>query len=121
MERRCLDLRAKGWKQWKIAEHLGVTQGAVSKALTRGMQRRIEECAEDADHVRELELERLDDLYRAHALLSVGKVEDDDGNVMVAMDSSGRPLGPDARSAAIVLRIQERRASLLGLDAPRRS
>lgn len=92
-QRRALELRLAGVSYATIAEQLGYRDGsgahrAVASALKRTLQ-------EPANAVRKLELERLDKLLFA--------------------------LWPSRNNPGIVdriLRIMERRAKLLGLDAP---
>jgi len=111
-------LRAQSLSYREIAAELGVdvrtAHAAVQRALT-------ETVAEAADDVRRLELERLDDLARqarkvmlgTHYVIAQGKV--------VRLRRGGAPLeddGPILQAIDRLLKIQERRARLLGLDAP---
>lgn len=119
-------LRADGWTYRQIAEHLGFRDHSQAhKAVERIMAETI---AEPAEAVRRLELARLDDALRVavevmrtqHLLVSQGKVvrvrrKGDDGRWVWV------PLLDDApRLQAIdrIIKIMERRAKLLGLDAP---
>ncbi|MEU0157945.1 hypothetical protein ABZ154_03630 [Streptomyces sp. NPDC006261] len=111
------ELRAKGWTYRRIAAELGWKQGADAyNAVQRVLKETVREAGED---VRTLELERLDRLEaaanevleREHVTVSNGRVVSlnemplpDDGPVLAAIDR--------------LLKIQERRAKLLGLDAP---
>ncbi|MFJ1698176.1 hypothetical protein ACIOHC_24175 [Streptomyces sp. NPDC088252] len=111
------DLRSKGWTYPRIAEHLGYNHRADAyNAVQRVLKETVREAGEE---LRTLELERLDALYvaasevleREHVTVSNGRVVDlhgapipDDGPVLAAIDR--------------LLKIQERRARLLGLDAP---
>jgi hypothetical protein len=90
---------------------------------------------EPAEELRQLELMQLDELARAaravlerkHLMVSHGKIVrlgqpfvNDDGNAEVD-DGRGEPLKDDAPVLAAIdrlLKIQERRAKLLGLDIP---
>lgn len=107
-------LRSRGMSYPAIAKQLGYADpSGASKAVSRALRVTRQDAAEE---VRTMELSRLDDLYermlaiveRSHPTVSVGKVLDveDDGPRMAAVDR--------------LLRIQERRARLLGLDAPQR-
>lgn len=107
-------LRGRGMGYLKIAEQLGYADASgAHRAVQRGLQSIRQESAEE---LRRIELERLDDMYertlavleRTHPAVSAGKVLDveDDGPRLAAVDR--------------LLRIQERRARLLGLDAPQR-
>lgn len=110
-------LRSKGWQYPRIAAQLGFKHRADAY---NAVQRVLKETVREAgDEIRTLELERLDALYaaasdvleREHVTVSNGRVVDllgtplpDDGPVLAAIDR--------------LLKIQERRARLLGLDAP---
>ena len=91
-----LELRKAGATYQKIAEHLGVPLTTAAYYVTSAMRALV---AEPARELRDLEVARLDDM-----LLSVWP-QVRQGN-----------LGAIDR----VLRIMERRAKLLGLDAPTR-
>lgn len=109
-------LRSRGWSYRRIAAELDLSVSNAHAAVQRALRAIVEEPAQD---VRTLELERLDGMYDAvmkvleakHFTVSQGrliKIDDepleDDGPVLAAVDR--------------LLRIQERRAKLLGLDAP---
>ncbi|MFD8667068.1 hypothetical protein ACFV1U_16945 [Streptomyces microflavus] len=110
-------LRTQGWTYQRIADHLGFKQRADAyNAVKRVLDATVREAGED---IRALELERLDRLEaaanevleREHVTVSNGRV--------VALD--GAPLPDDGPVLAAIdrlLKIQERRAKLLGLDAP---
>lgn len=96
-QRQALELRKAGVGYAKIAESLGYggpsgAYNAIRSALKRTLQ-------EPADELRSLEVERLDAL-----LLGLWT----------------KAKGGDTWAVDRVLRIMERRAALLGLDAPRR-
>lgn len=59
-EERIWDLRAKGWTQTRIAEHLEITQVAVSKAISRISLRRLAEFPEQVDQKRTEQNDRLE-------------------------------------------------------------
>ena len=90
-----IGLRREGATYDEIAVQLGYADhtGARS-AVLRGMRRALQE---PADELRELEAARLDALMRAHWPFA---------------------LAGDSKAAVVVLRTMERRAKLLGLDAP---
>ncbi|MGX1483423.1 hypothetical protein RKD45_002499 [Streptomyces griseus] len=110
-------LRARGHTYQQIADELGWTsRGDAHHAVQRALEATVKEAAAE---VRAIELDRLDTLYRAalavlerqHVTVSNGRVVSlneepilDDGPVLAAIDR--------------LLKIQERRARLLGLDAP---
>ena len=110
-------LRARGYSYQQIADELGwSSKGDAHHAVKRVLADTVKEAG---DEVRALELARLDGLHRAamdvlereHVTVSNGRVValnetplPDDGPVLAAIDR--------------LLKIQERRARLLGLDAP---
>lgn len=135
-------LRAKGWSYRRIAAEMDYsTPSSVFEAVQRALDAIPAEPAED---VKRFELERLDAMYaaamevleRRHVHVSGGKVvlqiteyaRDDDGNIL--LDDDGRPMAAKVEQleddapvlAAIdrLLKIQARRAALLGLDAERK-
>lgn len=92
-------MRRRGKSYPKIAEALGVSVGTAHRDVTIELARLAKECSEEAEAIRQIELERLDD----------------------ALDAiSDRIEQGDDRAVATMLRIQERRAKLLGLDSPDR-
>lgn len=94
---KALELRKKGVRYEQIAQQLGYSnRGNAHKAVMKELDLLAKECLEEASKVRDLELQRLDALY----LVAYAEVEE--GNVP-AIDRC--------------LRIMERRAKLLGLDA----
>ncbi|MGW1433116.1 hypothetical protein ACWD6K_31410 [Streptomyces sp. NPDC002431] len=111
------DLRSKGWTYRRIAAQLGYNHRADAyNAVQRVLKETVREAGEE---LRTLELERLDALYaaatevleREHVTVSNGRV----------VDLNGMPLPDDGPVLAAIdrlLKIQERRAKLLGLDAP---
>lgn len=107
-------LRMRGLSYGAIAKELGYADASGARfAVQRALQVTVQE---PADEVRTLELERLDSMFRLtlqvaedmHPTVSAGKVLDVPDHTL--------------RLAAVdrLLRIQERRARLLGLDAPQR-
>lgn len=95
-QRRALDLRKTGATYEQIADALGYAgPSSAAKAIKTAIARITREAAED---VRTLEVERLDSMLR-YQWPAVTK-----GHV---------------RSTEVALRIMERRAALLGLDAPK--
>jgi hypothetical protein len=120
---RALEYRRRGLSYEQIAVQMGwrsvsSAYGAVQRALADGAR-------EAAEEVRAIEAARLDDLTRVltrimatrHYVVSVGS-----GRIVRHPDT-GEPLvddGPVMHAVAGLLRISERRAKLLGLDAPTR-
>ena len=93
---RALELRKAGLTYQQIADALGYgSHSAAQKAIQSGLKAIIREPAEE---LRTLELERLDKMLASHwPAVTKGHV----------------------RSTEVALRIMERRAALLGLDAPK--
>lgn len=112
-------LRSRGLTYRQIAEQLGMAgPGKAHEAVKRVLAETVADAAED---LRKVELERLDQMYRAalkvleadHYAVSHGKV--------VYLEDGSEPLadnGPVLQAIDRLLKIQERRAKLLGLDAP---
>jgi transcriptional regulator len=95
-EFKCLQLRKQGLAYSEIAEKLSMTPMGVSHALKRGLDRMMKAYCEDAEVIRNVELERLDEMLVKHFEFA----------------KKGDP-----KSAEIVLKIMERRSKYLGLDA----
>ncbi|MEU0516633.1 hypothetical protein [Streptosporangium sp. NPDC006007] len=112
-------LRARGLTYEQIATDLGMASkssayDAVQRALTATVK-------EPAEEVRQIELIRLDELHRsALAVLEATHYVVDKGAVVLW---NGDPLiddGPILAAVDRLLKVQERRARLLGLDSPQR-
>lgn len=112
-------LRARGLTYEQIATDLGMASrssayDAVQRALTATVK-------EPAEEVRQIELIRLDELHRsALAVLEATHYVVDKGAVVLW---NGEPLiddGPILAAVDRLLKVQERRARLLGLDSPQR-
>jgi len=95
-------MRIAGATYAQIGERLQVTTGAAHKMVRRVLDQTRQETAEAADELRRLEVERLDALTLLLWKQATGSKEPNHG----AIDR--------------LLRIMERRARLLGLDAPTR-
>jgi predicted transcriptional regulator len=115
---RALQLRQAGATYSQIGQQLGVSESRACRIVQDGLDQAIRE---SAPQVRRLELARLDQLWvealkvlrRKHTMVSNGQV--------VRLHKDGEPLeddGPVLNAIHTLLRIQERRARLLGLDAP---
>jgi hypothetical protein len=116
-------LRSQGQTWQAIADALGYAdRAAAHKDVTRALDANRAELAETTEHHRALALERLDALSRAtvtvlerlHVVVSHGRIiRDDDGKPL-------RDDGPELAAVARLIDIEQRRARLLGLDAPQR-
>lgn len=111
-------LRLAGMRYDDIATQLGYnSRGAAAQDVQRALAAEI---AEPAEELRAIEVQRLDMLWntamkvltRLHVSISNGKVVHLDGAPV-------RDDGPVLQSIDRLLKIQERRARLLGLDAPK--
>lgn len=96
-QRRAVELRTQGWTYQRIADECGVSVSTAYAAVVRYLEETRAVSREHAEEIRRLELDRLDRMLAAFGPRA------EDG---------------DAAAADRVLRIQERRAKLLGLDAP---
>lgn len=128
-------LRQRGMSYPQIAKALGYSEAShASQAVARALRATVEEPAAE---VRKTELARLDDMYRAalevlermHVTVSQGRVVQHrvagtgtwDPETRTWVDAEWVDLADDApvlQAIDRLLKIQERRARLLGLDAP---
>lgn len=99
-EIRALELRKKGLSYLAIGREMGLSESGAHGCVTRALKALRAEAAESAEDVRDLELQRLD------RMLTIAEAAAEAGDLS-AIDR--------------VLRIQERRAKYLGLDAPTRT
>ena len=115
------ELRGRGWSYRKIAAELEIDVHTAHDAVQRALRAIVEEPAQD---VRQLELERLDAMYDAvMKVLETKHLTVSQGRLIQIPDENGdlQPLEDDSPVLAAVdrlLKIQARRAALLGLDAP---
>jgi hypothetical protein len=120
-----VELRRRGLSYRQIAAQLEwKNQASAYEAVKRGLADAI---TEPAAEVRRLELDRLDE-YQRHALrvLATPHWTVSQGVVVKLEDANGaeQPLADDAPVLAALdrlIKISERRARLLGLDAPART
>lgn len=137
---RAAQLRSDGWSYRKIAAELGVDVATAHAAVQRALKATVEEPAAE---VRALEIERLDQLYEAtvqvlrreHVTVSQGRVvrarvlNENGSPIVIGHEDDGTPIfreqeilddGPTLKAVEVALKIQARRAALLGLDAERK-
>ncbi|MDA8322213.1 MAG: hypothetical protein M0030_20715 [Actinomycetota bacterium] len=117
---RALELRRLNMTYAQIAREMGWrSQAAAHQAVQRAL---ADSVAEPAAEVRQMELDRLDEIARVYRrVLARDHLVVADGRV-VKLD--GQPLldsGPLMQAAAGLLRVSESRRKLLGLDAPAKS
>ena len=99
-EKQVLELKRSGATWDAIAQVVGYSNASGAfKAYQRAMVRTLQQ---PADELRDAEIDRLDRLQRAYWFEAIG-------------DKNNPPVH---KSAEIVLKIIDRRAKLLGLDAP---
>ncbi len=94
---KALELRKRGLNYTQIGEKLGCNRSTACRYVLSELENLADKCREEAVHVRDLELQRLDELY----LIAYRAISD--GNDLAGIDRC--------------LRIMERRAKLLGIDA----
>ncbi|MFA5137102.1 MAG: helix-turn-helix domain-containing protein [Patescibacteria group bacterium] len=94
---KALELRKRGMNYTQIGEELGCNRSTACRYVLSELENLADKCREEAVHVRDLELQRLDELY----LIAYRAISD--GNDLAGIDRC--------------LRIMERRAKLLGIDA----
>lgn len=117
-------MRMTGASFQTIADALGYnSRGAACQDVTRALEANIAEQTRAVEVYREEELQRLDLLMaeawrvlrRQHVTVSHGRVIRDEDTDEPLLDD-----GPVLAAIDRVLKIQERRAKFLGLDAPTR-
>ncbi len=114
-------MRLDGHPWYKIASELGYADApSAATDVRRALEQSRKELALATEDMREVELQRLDDLERAartvldamHIVVQHGRVvRTDTGEEVVDHD-------PALRAVDRLLKIAERRARLLGLDSP---
>jgi hypothetical protein len=97
LEAECLRLRLAGYSHREIAAQLGVAPSSAYKRVRHALDEINKTNLESAEQLRALELLRLDELLNA------------------LWDTA---IAGDLRAVDRVLKVMERRAKLLGLDAP---
>jgi hypothetical protein len=117
-----VEMRRRHLNYKQIAAQLGYASlSSAYDAVQRGL---ADARGEASEAVKQIELERLDDIARGfqrvfatrHYVVSVGS-----GKVVMDPKSPGEPLlddGPVITAGLALLRVMERRAKYLGLDAP---
>src|ERR1039457_2641713 len=126
MERdaQAVELRRRHLNYRQICAQMGYSESAACQAVQRGL---ADHAAEPSEAVKQMELDRLDDIARGfqrvfatrHYVVSVGS-----GRVVMDPKNPSEPLaddGPVIAAGLALLRVMERRAKYLGIDAPTRS
>jgi len=97
---KALELRMAGFSYPEIAGRLGISTGTAYNYVSGTLAKTKQEAAETAEQIRTLEVSRLDKMLA----------------VLAPMAEQG-----DMQAIDRILKIQERRAAYLGLDAPKAS
>lgn len=111
-------LRVRAWDYQAIADELGLASpGAAHDAVRRALSESVREPTEQARdiaaaHLDQLALEAWRLVRTRHVAVSAGRVVEHGGEPV----SDAKPVTDALR---ILVQIEERRAKLLGLDAPR--
>jgi hypothetical protein len=117
-DQRACELRSASLSYAQIGELLGVSRSTACDMVRRGI---ADVPTERAEQTRALELEKLDRLERrALEVLDTDHVRVEHGRIIL---HDGKPLvdyRPTLHAIATLVRVAERRAKLLGLDAPAR-
>ena len=92
-----LECKLRGWSVRQIAAHLGIDKSAVQRDLTEVLERTIANADEYANQERECSLARIDGAIKALA----PRIERGESDAIHCL-----------------VRLEDRRAKLLGLDAP---
>lgn len=133
--REAVEMRLAGATLDAITEKLGYAdRAATHKDITRALEVNVAQLAQPVELLRETELQRLDLLWaeawavlkREHVVVNSGKVVIDTRATGVEVGEDGEPVdgpallddAPVLKAITTLLRIQERRAKYLGLDAP---
>lgn len=116
---RAAELRAQGKTFQQIADELGLAnKGDAHHAVERALAEIVKGPAEA---LRDLELSRLDTMYEAAmGVLERQHVTVSNGKVVHLSDDPLPDDGPVLQAIDRLLKIQERRAKLLGLDAEKK-
>jgi hypothetical protein len=115
---RCFQLRLRGLSYRTIAAETGMSAATVYRRVEEHLSATVTPAA---DAVRAMELERLDDLAaRTYAVLVGEHPLVQNGRVIYQDDVPVRDPRPVLGAVDRLIRIQERRARLLGLDMPAR-
>lgn len=110
-------LRSRGLSYRQIASELGYFDGSGARKAVQRALAAIR--AEGAEEVRQLQLQQLDYLTtKALEVLERHHVTVSNGRLIKVDDQPLEDDGPVLQAIDRLLKIQERRAKLLGLDAP---
>jgi hypothetical protein len=99
--RRCYELKLAGWSHNRIADELKISHGTVQNRIDAHIALRVQPLA---DELRAVMVDRLD--------LCIERLHD-----QIQDDEAAHRL---ARNIEVLVKVEERRAKLLGVDAPER-
>ena len=117
-DNRAAEMRSQGLSYEQIGKELGYTKQAAHKAVQRAV---AEIPKEGAKEVLSIELDKLDRLDRYYNSVLTRRHLRIGNTGKIVHDDEGEPVydeGPRMDAAAGILKTQERRAKLLGLNAP---
>ena len=117
-DNRAAEMRSQGLSYEQIGTELGYSKQAAHKAVQRAIS---EIPKEGAAEVLSIELEKLDRVDRYYNSILTRRHLKVGNTGKVVHDDDGEPIydeGPRMDAAAGILKTQERRAKLLGLNAP---
>lgn len=111
---KAVELRRSGASYSRIAAELGyASESGARKAVNEALERLIAETNETTEEVRRIELERIDSMLEAIWPAATSKT-----HLETIAATAIEALGPDTRQVSAAIKLMERRARLLGLDAP---
>jgi len=112
-----LRLRIIGLSWRQIGRQLKVDHNTARSDVKTALKETLDSSKPDTDLYRELELERLDQLWSRYFPLALGgkqpDFQDEDGKTV-----KGETFAPDSNAAWRCLQISKRRSELMGLDMP---
>lgn len=111
---KALELRGSGKKYREIASEMGVSLTTAHELVQEGLAELVDKVAETAEQVRTIELDRLDTLHgvlMTKLKLQRREMVTTDGQKVMVPD-------PNERTIESLLKVAERRARLMGIDAP---
>lgn len=111
---KALDLRGEGKSYRKIADALGIDVHRAHTLVIEALDELMVQSTESAEQVKVLELQRLDDLLdRLLMKMALQRRE-----MVTASGQKVQVPNPDENTVSAILKVMERRARMLGLDAP---
>ena len=112
-----LKLRIIGLSWRQIGQQLKVNHETARSDVRTALKETLDGSKFDADEYRELELQRLDQLWARYFPLALGgkqpDYKDEEGKLVI-----GEKFAPDSNAAWRCLQISKRRSELMGLDMP---